>query len=108
MHSRCPCPYTGYMGNVLKCPYCGQEKDKASHHYCDCHICGYKSAMLKAADGADLMIVDRRMPYLERRCQEIGVRYPDVNVIVDRRIVQDEMLGPNRRRPIPLETAAYD
>lgn len=61
--------------------------------------------MVKAADGADLFIVDRRMPYLDKRCKDLQVRYPAVNVIVDRRVVQDELVGAERRR-LPLEAAA--
>jgi hypothetical protein len=96
------------MENALKCPYCGQDKNKDPMHFCGCHICGYKSAMIKAADGADILVVDRRMPYLERRCQEIETNNPNLSVVIDRRIVQDDIAGQDRRRPLPLEAASPD
>ncbi|MHB0866162.1 MAG: hypothetical protein ACYC29_00790 [Thermoleophilia bacterium] len=46
------------------------------------------------------MIVDRRMPFLNRRCQELSVRIPDVQIIVDRRIAQDSFNQPDRRLPV--------
>jgi hypothetical protein len=85
------------MDMSISCPYCGQAKKSSPEDYCGCHICGYKSAVVKADDGGELMIVDRRMPYLERRCNEISRRMPDVSVIVDRRIAQDQFSGPDRR-----------
>ncbi|RJQ41810.1 MAG: hypothetical protein C4534_11385 [Gaiellales bacterium] len=55
--------------------------------------------MIKGADGADLLVVDRRMPYLERRCQDLADRLPHVSVIIDRRIAQDMLNMPDRRSP---------
>ncbi|MHB0914139.1 MAG: hypothetical protein ACYC5A_03555 [Thermoleophilia bacterium] len=91
------------MVKVINCPYCGQEKNKEGSIFCECHICGYKSAVVKGADGGYLFVVDRRMPYLERRCQSLAERMPDMNVVIDRRIAQDELLGPNRRQSFSLE-----
>lgn len=92
------------MDKPLICPYCGQEKNKEPGIFCNCHICGYKSAIVKGADGADLLIVDRRMPYLERRCRDLSGRMPGVSVIVDRRIAQDELAGADRRVQLTIES----
>lgn len=91
------------MVKVINCPYCGQEKNKIGSIFCECHICGYKSAVVKASDGGYLFVVDRRMPYLERRCQSLAVRMPDMAVVIDRRIAQDVLMGPDRRQTLTLE-----
>ncbi|MDO8737145.1 MAG: hypothetical protein Q7K29_08730 [Thermoleophilia bacterium] len=44
-----------------------------------------------------LLIVDRQMPYLRRRCEEISCQNPELQVVVDRRITQDPHDVPNRR-----------
>lgn len=96
------------MKETLTCPYCGQEKDKHPAEFGNCHICGYKSAIVKSADGADLLIVDRRMPYLDRRCQDLSARMPDISVIIDRRIAQDDISSPDRRQQLSLEEEEVD
>ena len=96
------------MNETLNCPYCGQQKDKHPKEFDSCHICGYKSAMVKSDDGANLLVVDRRMPYLERKCQDLSVRLPDVSVMVDRRIAQDELSRPDRRQAFSLEVDVLD
>jgi len=81
----------------LECPYCGQHKqDGAIDQFTGCRICGFKSALVPSNDGM-LLIVDRQMPYLQRRCQEIAEMNPELKVIVDRRITQDPHDLPNRR-----------
>ena len=84
--------------NVFECPYCGQEKNHISNadEFCSCRFCGFKSAIVHGDDGK-LLIVDRRMPYLQRRCRELSEKMPDVQVIVDRRIAQDKFENTNRR-----------
>ncbi|MHB9053107.1 MAG: hypothetical protein ACYC5F_03830 [Thermoleophilia bacterium] len=52
--------------------------------------------MVSSNDG-NLLIVDRRMPYLKRRCHEIADMNPALTVIVDRRINQDPHEEPDRR-----------
>jgi len=83
---------------VFECPYCGQEKnhEDAAKDFCSCRFCGFKSALVHADDGK-LLIVDRRMPYLQRRCQELSEISPDMTVIVDRRIAQDPHEETERR-----------
>jgi len=83
--------------DTLSCPYCGQHKyEDAADQFSHCRICGFKSALVPSDDGM-LLIVDRRMPYLQKRIQEIADLNPDVKVIVDRRIAQDPHELPNRR-----------
>lgn len=53
-----------------------------------------------ACERESLLIVDRRMPFLNRRCEELSVRIPDVQIIVDRRIAQDSFNQPDRRLPL--------
>jgi len=92
--------------DTLACPYCGQHKYKdAVDHFSDCRICGFKSALVPSDDGM-LLIVDRQMPYLQKRIREIAEMNPDVKVIVDRRIAQDPHEQPNRR--LALEAGQPD
>jgi len=81
----------------LSCPYCGQSKhDEPAEQFTGCRICGFKSALVPSDDGM-LLIVDRQMPYLRRRCDEISCQNPELQVVVDRRITQDPHEVPNRR-----------
>jgi len=50
-----------------------------------------------------LLIVDRQMPYLQRRCRELTEQNPDCRVIVDRRITQDPHQAAERRLVMELE-----
>ena len=89
--------------NSVACPYCGQKKQNDAADFTSCHICGFKSALVPSNDGM-LLIVDRRMPYLKRRCREITEANPGLSVIVDRRINQDPYEEPDRRLFIKAET----
>ncbi|MHB9111428.1 MAG: hypothetical protein ACYC4D_02210 [Thermoleophilia bacterium] len=81
----------------LACPYCGQHKqEEPVEYFTGCRICGFKSALVPSDDGM-LLIVDRQMPYLRKRCEEISCMNPDLKVVVDRRITQDPHDTPNRR-----------
>lgn len=51
-------------------------------------------------DGDSLLIVDRRMPFLNRRCRELSARIPEAQIIVDRRIAQDAFNQQERRRSL--------
>ncbi|MCL4474443.1 MAG: hypothetical protein M1455_11020 [Actinobacteria bacterium] len=86
----------------LACPYCGQQKHDEAVDFASCHICGLKSALVPSGDSM-LLIVDRRMPYLKRRCNEIAEMNPAFKVIVDRRINQDPHEEPDRRIAAPAE-----
>ena len=87
----------------LSCPYCGQNKqDEPAEYFVGCRICGFKSAMVKSDDGV-LLIVDRQMPYLKRRCEEISCQNPGLKVVVDRRITQDPHDIANRRQLLESE-----
>ncbi len=87
----------------LECPYCGQHKDpEYLDQFTGCRICGFKSALVPSNDGM-LLIVDRQMPYLQRRCRELGEQNPDCRVIVDRRITQDPHEAADRRMARELE-----
>lgn len=87
----------------LECPYCGQNKHKEpAEHFVGCRICGFKSALVQSDDGI-LLIVDRQMPYLKRRCDEISCNNPELKVVVDRRITQDPHDDPNRRQLLEAE-----
>lgn len=83
---------------VFDCPYCGQEKNHelSAAEFCSCRFCGFKSALVHTGEGK-LLIVDRRMPYLQRRCRELSISSPEVEVIVDRRIAQDPYNESERR-----------
>ena len=87
----------------LVCPYCGQHKQDEPEEFTSCRICGFKSALVPSKEGR-LLIVDRRMPYLKRRCRELSEANPDLSVIVDRRINQDPYDEPNRRVFVTAET----
>ncbi|MBK5225889.1 MAG: hypothetical protein JJD96_04850 [Thermoleophilia bacterium] len=81
----------------LECPYCGQQKhDDPANCFIGCRFCGFKSALVPSNDGM-LLIVDRQMPYLQRRCDELTESNPEVKIVVDRRIVQDPQEVPDRR-----------
>lgn len=87
--------YIRFM-NSFVCPYCGQPKTgDSSGEFSGCKFCGFKSAMITG--DRKLLIVDREMPYLKRRCEELALQMPDVRVVVDRRIVQDPH-GKSERR----------
>lgn len=58
--------------------------------------------MVPSNDGM-LLIVDRQMPYLKRRCDEISCQNPELKVVVDRRIAQDPHDDPNRRQMLEAE-----
>lgn len=47
-----------------------------------------------------MLIVDREMPYLSQRCRELSVKLPDVEIVVDRRVVQDPLKNKERRAPV--------
>jgi hypothetical protein len=61
-----------------------------------CDFCGLRSALVDTENGK-LLVVDRRMPYLKRRCQELSQELPDVTIVVDRRIAQDPFHEEDRR-----------
>jgi hypothetical protein len=87
----------------LACPYCGQHKqEEPVDQFIGCRICGFKSALVRSDDGM-LLIVDRQMPYLKRRCEEISCDNPELKVVVDRRITQDPLDNPNRRLMLDAE-----
>jgi hypothetical protein len=89
----------------LACPYCGQHKhEEPVDLFRGCRICGFKSALVPSNDGM-LLIVDRQMPYLQRRCQELTEMNPELRVIVDRRITQDPHEVPNRRLVLEADDA---
>ena len=88
---------------TLPCPYCGQQKlEEPADRFTGCRICGFKSALVPSDDGM-LLIVDRRMPYLQRRCRELTEKNPECMVIVDRRITQDPHDVPDRRLALKAE-----
>ena len=95
-----PPPASVYIGSMkeLRCPYCGHLKTVALlREFSPCKFCGFKSAFVE--DGAQkLLIVDREMPFLKRRCEELAARMHGVRIVVDRRIVQDELGLIERRR----------
>ena len=87
----------------LACPYCGQHKlEQPADSFSGCRICGFKSALVPSDDGM-LLIVDRKMPYLQRRCQELGDKNPECKIIVDRRITQDPHDVKDRRLSLDAE-----
>ncbi|MBI5870615.1 MAG: hypothetical protein HZB44_06640 [Actinobacteria bacterium] len=89
----------------LACPYCGQHKqEEPVEQFSGCRICGFKSALVPSDDGM-LLIVDRQMPYLKKRCEEISCKNPELKVVVDRRITQDPHDNPNRRLMMGVEDA---
>lgn len=89
--------------NSLACPYCGQHKqEEPAEQFTGCRICGFKSALVPSDDGM-LLIVDRQMPYLKKRCEEISCKNPALKVVVDRRITQDPHDNPNRRLMMGVE-----
>lgn len=91
------------MKSSLTCPYCGQRKqEEPAEHFIGCRICGFKSALVPSDDGM-LLIVDRQMPYLKKRCEDISCKNPDLKVVIDRRINQDPLDNPNRRLPVGAE-----
>lgn len=85
------------MDENFSCPYCGQpKKSDSAAEFMSCRFCGFKSAVVEADDGK-LLVVDRRMPFLKKKCQELAERHPDTTVIVDRRIAQDPIIEQDRR-----------
>ncbi|GBE58360.1 hypothetical protein BMS3Abin01_01296 [bacterium BMS3Abin01] len=44
-----------------------------------------------------MLIVDRRMPFLQKRCDNLSSQMTDVTIIVDRRVAQDVRDQPERR-----------
>lgn len=44
-----------------------------------------------------MLIVDRKMPFLQRRCEDLASQMADVTVTVDRRVVQDRYDHLDRR-----------
>lgn len=89
------------MGSIMKtlcCPYCGQEKSlEDATDFCGCRFCGFRSALVETDREGWLLIVDRRMPYLKRRCEEISEQMSEVTIIVDRRVAQDPRDEADRR-----------
>jgi hypothetical protein len=83
---------------AMKCPYCGQAKDgDDDSEFTSCRFCGFKSALVDSPKSGRLLIVDRRMPFLKRRCQDLAAEMSGVTVMVDRRVAQDERTRPERR-----------
>ena len=96
-----PAPLPLYICNMeqLSCPYCGHPKAAAEpRDFMPCRFCGFRSAFVDDGDGQRLLIVDREMPYLRRRLEELSAKLPGVRIIVDRRVVQDELGVIERRR----------
>ncbi len=82
----------------MKCPYCGQEKEGGGVcEFTRCRFCEFRSALVDSAKSGRLLIVDRRMPFLRKRCHDLSVQMTDVTVIVDRRVAQDVRDQPERR-----------
>jgi hypothetical protein len=82
----------------LYCPYCGQEKNSEDHtEFCGCRFCGFRSALVDTDDNRRLLIVDRRMPFLKRRCEDLSEQLSEVTIIVDRRVAQDPRDDADRR-----------
>lgn len=85
------------MENLL-CPYCGQKKNAVdASEFSRCRFCGFRSALVNADDGRWLLIVDKRMPFLRRRCEDLSDQLSDVTVIIDRRVAQDPRDEADRR-----------
>ncbi len=93
--------------STIDCPYCGQAKTGVDiSHFTGCRFCGFKSALVHDKRGKKILIIDREMPYLKRRLEELSERYPDTAVIVDRRVAQDPHDRPDRRlRLVPAPAA---
>ncbi len=82
--------------NNFACPYCGHPKqEKPEGAYYGCRYCGYKSALVDI-DGQKMLIVDHKIPFLNRRCHELSEQMPEVKVVVDRRVVQDQIEAERR------------
>lgn len=84
--------------NTLTCPYCGQEKlGVEASDFSHCRFCGFRSALVDTPDEGRLLIVDRRMPFLKRRCEDLASKLNGISVVVDRRVVQDAYKHDDRR-----------
>ncbi len=84
--------------DTLSCPYCGQEKkDVDAREFSRCRFCGFRSALVDSPKSGRLLIVDRRMPFLQRRCEDLASQLDGVTVVVDRRVAQDTIGNPERR-----------
>jgi hypothetical protein len=83
---------------TLNCPYCDQEKniDDAAD-FKRCRFCGFRSSMVDSEKNGRMLIVDRRMPYLQKRCQDLASRMTNMSIIVDRRVAQDPWEKTDRR-----------
>ncbi len=91
----------------LRCPYCGHQKIVTLlREFSACKFCGFRSAFVESG-AQKLLIVDREMPFLRRRCDELAARMPGVRIVMDKRIVQDE-LGRIERRRGEQESAGQD
>jgi hypothetical protein len=53
--------------------------------------------LVNTDDNQRLLIVDRRMPYLKRRCADLSEQMSEVTIIVDRRVAQDPRDETDRR-----------
>jgi len=85
------------MESEFQCPYCKQPKNGPDRsEFTRCTFCGFHSALVNSIRGM-LLIVDRRMPFLKKRCQELSEQMPHVTIIVDRRIAQDPFGKIERR-----------
>lgn len=84
--------------DTLVCPYCGQEKlGSYASDFSHCRFCGFRSALVDSNNNGRLLIVDRRMPFLKRRCDDLAAQLNGVSIVVDRRVVQDSYDHPDRR-----------
>lgn len=91
---------TSYIKAMVEfhCPYCGQAKVESSpDRFSGCRFCGFKSALIDKED-SKILIVDRDMPYLQKRCEELSEQMPETEIIVDRRVSQDPQDLQDRRQ----------
>lgn len=86
-----------YM-NSMTCPYCNEAIERlAPDRFLACPRCGFKSARVNNETDSCL-IIDRNLPDLVSRCQELQRSALASAILIDRRIGQTPIAGAERRR----------
>ncbi|MCL4472586.1 MAG: hypothetical protein M1539_03515 [Actinobacteria bacterium] len=82
----------------MTCPYCNETIERpAPDRFLACPQCGFKSARV-STETDSCLIIDRDLPDLVSRYQELQRSALAPAILIDRRVGQTPIAGAERRR----------
>ncbi|MHB9053549.1 MAG: hypothetical protein ACYC5F_06130 [Thermoleophilia bacterium] len=82
----------------MTCPYCHEATERpAPDRFLACPRCGFKSARI-GSEPDSCLIIDRNLPDLVSKYQELQRADLSSAILIDRRVGQTPIAGAERRR----------